>query len=138
MSEAAASGADSAGKPDGIVTGKSGHVPVSCTKAFDALYYCYSPVYQGKVYYQTGELDDCRGRLRRFRMCVMSRFRPEEESAKLYDAVAQEEAKDSSPPVWELREEYVRRVQSMEEADRRSVREGGGEAPSDSKDGWWL
>lgn len=59
---------------------QSARVPMSCSKAFDALYYCYSPFYQGKVYYQTGELDDCRGRLKRFHMCAMSRLRPEAES----------------------------------------------------------
>jgi Protein of unknown function (DUF3128) len=55
-------------------------VPVSCSKAFDSLYFCYSPFHQGKIYYQSGELDDCRGRLKRFRMCAMSRFRSSADS----------------------------------------------------------
>lgn len=114
----------------------SARVPTSCTKAFDALYYCYSPFYQGKVYYQTGELDDCRGRLKRFRMCVMSRFRPEEESEKLYGEVADEEAKHIAPPVWELRKEYVDRIRNIEDAERNLAKEGG----VDAEDGtaWWL
>jgi hypothetical protein len=53
-------------------------VPVSCTKAFDSLYYCYSPFHQAKVYYQSGELDHCRGRLRNFQMCAMSRVRQQD------------------------------------------------------------
>lgn len=111
-------------------------VPTSCTKAFDSLYYCYSPFYQGKVYYQTGELDDCRGRLKRFRMCVMSRFRSVEESEKLYEEVAHEETKDVPPLVWELREEYVEVLKSTEEAERNAMKNGGGEP--DSSTAWWL
>lgn len=114
----------------------SARVPTSCTKAFDSLYYCYSPFYQGKVYYQTGELDDCRGRLRRFRMCVMSRFRSEEDSEKLYEEVADKEAKHVAPPVWQLRKEYVDRIRSVEEAERKAIQESGVDV--DDGTAWWL
>jgi hypothetical protein len=148
-------------------------VPLSCSKAFDSLYYCYSPVHQGKVYYQTGQLDDCRGRLRRFRMCAMSRFRPENVSEvcarrmpcalspepprrtrrpqltrcwpplasfkqKFYAELANEEAKDAAPPVWELRDSYVERIRSVEEAERREAQAGGDASPSQPEAGWWL
>jgi hypothetical protein len=58
----------------------TGRVPTSCVKSFDSLYYCYSPFHQAKIYYQSGELDSCRGRLKRFQMCAMSRFRAQSES----------------------------------------------------------
>uniref|UniRef100_A0A1J3IK93 Uncharacterized protein n=1 Tax=Noccaea caerulescens TaxID=107243 RepID=A0A1J3IK93_NOCCA len=32
---------------------------VSCTKCFDALWFCYSPFYQMQQYYRVGRLDDC-------------------------------------------------------------------------------
>ncbi|KAG7617273.1 hypothetical protein ISN45_At04g026580 [Arabidopsis thaliana x Arabidopsis arenosa] len=32
---------------------------VSCTKCFDALWFCYSPFYQMQQYYRVGKLDDC-------------------------------------------------------------------------------
>ncbi|WZY69547.1 hypothetical protein YC2023_001787 [Brassica napus] len=32
---------------------------VSCTKYFDALWFCYSPYYQMQQYYRVGKLDDC-------------------------------------------------------------------------------
>ncbi|XP_042018189.1 uncharacterized protein C227.17c-like isoform X1 [Salvia splendens] len=35
---------------------------LSCTKYFDALYFCYSPFYQMQQYYRIGELDNCFGK----------------------------------------------------------------------------
>lgn len=114
-------------------------VPISCTKAFDSLYFCYSPFHQGREYYITGQLDDCRGRLKRFRMCVMSRFRPQAVSETIYE---EEETKESSrksnaPPVWESSEEYLANVDKAEQEERRETniqREG------EAKEGaqWWL
>lgn len=114
-------------------------VPVSCTKAFDSVYYCYSPVHQAREYYITGELDDCRGRLKRFRMCIMSRFRPQAVSEALYEEEETKErgGKEQTNPVWELKEEYVANVQKAEQQERREVdlqREK--EAEGEVK--WWL
>ncbi|XP_051135961.1 uncharacterized protein LOC127254744 [Andrographis paniculata] len=32
---------------------------LSCTKCFDALWFCYSPVHQMQQYYRVGVLDNC-------------------------------------------------------------------------------
>ncbi|MQM15825.1 hypothetical protein Taro_048775 [Colocasia esculenta] len=34
-------------------------LPLSCTKCFDALWFCYSPVHQMQQYYRRGEFDSC-------------------------------------------------------------------------------
>lgn len=69
-------------------------------------------------------------------MCVMSRFRPEEESEKLYEEVADDEAKHAPPPVWQLRKEYVERIRSVEEAESKAIRESGVDV--DDGSAWWL
>ncbi|XP_022898503.1 uncharacterized protein C227.17c-like isoform X3 [Olea europaea var. sylvestris] len=35
---------------------------LSCTKYFDALWFCYSPVHQMQQYYRLGDLDNCSGK----------------------------------------------------------------------------
>ncbi|KAK4440654.1 hypothetical protein Salat_0400300 [Sesamum alatum] len=35
---------------------------LSCTKYFDALWFCYSPVHQMQQYYRLGALDNCSGK----------------------------------------------------------------------------
>ncbi|KAL8461703.1 hypothetical protein ACS0TY_032171 [Phlomoides rotata] len=35
---------------------------LSCTKYFDALWFCYSPVHQMQQYYRLGSLDNCTGK----------------------------------------------------------------------------
>lgn len=112
-------------------------VPQSCMKAFDSIYFCYSPVHQFRQYYITGELDDCRARLKRFRMCVMSRFRPQQDSEIIYQAEEEKEIKAAGmehvKPVWEFREEYLESVADAE-------REEKDKDIADQKDGeaWWL
>lgn len=124
--------------PSEITAPKKQRVPTSCTKTFDSLYYCYSPFHQAREYYVTGELDDCRARLRRFRMCVMSRFRSQSESEVLYEA--EEEAdkakKPAAPPVWTSREEYVRRMQDVEEKEAREMTES--QKRDKETENWWL
>lgn len=113
-------------------------VPVNCTKAFDSVYYCYSPLHQGRHYYINGELDDCRGRVRRFRMCMMSRFRSQEESEKLYEkAEEQENAKKTYDPVWELRPEFVERIREQEIMERREDDERNKRSEKEMEK-WWL
>lgn len=114
-------------------------VPTGCTKAFDSLYFCYSPFHQGREYYITGQLDDCRGRLKRFRMCLMSRFRPQEVSETIYE---EEEKKDSSgkskaPPVWEFSDEYLANVRKAEQQERKETKMQR-EEEADGEAKWWL
>lgn len=114
-------------------------VPISCTKVFDSVYYCYSPVHQARQYYITGELDNCRGRLKKFRMCVMSRFRPQNQSEVLYE---QEEIKEQKKknihnikPVWELREEYLSNVARVEKEEMEARQKGQEE---EDLSAWWI
>ncbi|KAI0567082.1 hypothetical protein FGB62_4g259 [Gracilaria domingensis] len=112
-------------------------VPVSCTKAFDSVYFCYSPFHQARQMYILGELDDCRGRLKKFRMCVMSRFRPQSESEVIYEQEEQDEKNrkglENIKPVWEFREEYLENV-ARAERDERQQQEG----QTEDQSAWWL
>lgn len=120
---------------------KKERVPLNCMKAFDSIYYCYSPVHQAREYYITGQLDDCRGRLRRFRLCVMSRFRPQSVSEQLYaeDDLSEKKKKGLADiePVWSLKEEYLENVRKAEEEDRRKA-ELQREGESNGEVKWWL
>lgn len=135
-SKGTASNLDSNVKSDGKRNvPKKSKIPQTCTKAFDSLYYCYSPFHQARQYYINGELDDCRGRLRRFRLCLMSRLKPEAESELLFEEEEQREKKaknlDNVQPVWELREEYLDNVAHAEEQEQDDLR-----TPREKS--WWL
>lgn len=47
--------------------------PENCTKYFDALWFCYSPVFQLKQYYIYGNLDNCQGHWNRWYQCLKQR-----------------------------------------------------------------
>mmetsp|Transcript_9453 Transcript_9453/g.8319 ORF Transcript_9453/g.8319 Transcript_9453/m.8319 type:complete len:83 (+) Transcript_9453:28-276(+) len=47
----------------------------ACTSAFDALWFCYSPVNQMKKYYREGTYDDCDAHSRLFELCMRLRYR---------------------------------------------------------------
>eukprot|EP00171_Calliarthron_tuberculosum_P013772 IDg13772t1 len=113
-------------------------VPLSCTKAFDSMYYCYSPVYQGRQYYMTGALDDCRGRVRRFRMCVLSRVRNQDTSERIYEEEEQRDrgTEKKAEPVWRLRPEYVARIAELERTERQQRQEKNAAADEDLQN-WW-
>ncbi|KAK4267979.1 hypothetical protein QN277_024689 [Acacia crassicarpa] len=44
---------------------------LSCTKCFDALWFCYSPVHQMQQYYRLGVLDNCREKWSALGDCLM-------------------------------------------------------------------
>ncbi|CAL1367031.1 unnamed protein product [Linum trigynum] len=44
------------------VTSSAARRRLSCTKHFDALWFCYSPVHQMQQYYRLGVLDNCSGK----------------------------------------------------------------------------
>lgn len=120
-----------------LETSEKSRIPLNCTKAFDAVYYCYSPVHQAREYYIYGELDDCRGRLRKFRLCALSRLRPQNASEKMYE---QEEIKQNikqpkAKPVWQMKEEYLRTVK---EFDRKESAENPGNENKEEQTEWWL
>ena len=110
-------------------------VPTSCTKAFDRVYYCYSPVHQSRNYYREGVFDNCRDRMKTFRMCVMSRLRPQEESEKLYELEERKKQAKKGQPVWEIRPEFER---ATAEYDAKRSDDGGANGNDASgSDKWW-
>ncbi|PIN00988.1 hypothetical protein CDL12_26515 [Handroanthus impetiginosus] len=44
---------------------------LSCSKYFDALWFCYSPVHQMQQYYRLGALDNCSGKWSALYDCLM-------------------------------------------------------------------
>lgn len=117
-------------------TATKSKVPHSCTKAFDSLYFCYSPFHQARQYYKNGELDDCRGRLRRFWLCLMSRLTNHAESERLFAQEEQRERQardmDNVEHVWKFREEYLENLARAEEQDDNEP-----QMPHE-KERWWL
>lgn len=111
-------------------------VPHNCTKAFDSLYFCYSPFHQARQYYRNGELDNCRGRLKRFRLCLMSRLMSHNDSERVF---AQEEQRDRQSmgmedvkPIWEFREEYLENLARAEQQEDKEL-----QTPHE-KERWWI
>lgn len=112
-------------------------VPTSCMKAFDSVYYCYSPFHQARNYYIEGQLDDCRGRLRRFRLCLLARLKPQSEAERIYQREEQREREskklDQITPVWEMRTEFLDSVRRAEKQDSSEDN-----LQEDRKSSWWL
>lgn len=109
-------------------------VPTSCMRTLDALWFCYSPVYQARKYYMNGEFDNCRGRLKLFRMCIMSRFQEREKSERLYEE-EEKKTKVVRAAVWEFREEYIKRQQEEESKRQQAAKD---HVDYKESDGWWL
>lgn len=109
-------------------------VPQSCAKVFDSLYFCYSPVYQGRQYYMFGNFDNCRGRLRRFRLCLLSRVKSSEDAELMFKEEEHREKEagiqKDTEPIWEMREEFLNNVARAEEQDTSDT--------GHEKDSWWL
>lgn len=112
-------------------------VPMSCTKAFDSVYFCYSPFHQARHYYIEGQLDDCRGRLRRFRLCLLARLKPHGEAERMFHEENQRESKaknlDKVQPVWTIRPEFLESVRRAEEQESNNEDDQGKHNAS-----WWL
>lgn len=91
----------------------------SCTKYFDALWFCYSPVHQLKRYYVHGDVDDCTSHWVTLMACLKqkTRFRLSDE----------DEALPPQPCMWTVR--------SPEEARTFWAEEFGGTKESDSRQG---
>ncbi|KAJ1487489.1 hypothetical protein T484DRAFT_1941420 [Baffinella frigidus] len=47
----------------------------ACTSAFDALWFCFSPVNQMKHYHRDGNYDDCDRHQRMFELCMRLRWK---------------------------------------------------------------
>jgi hypothetical protein len=90
----------------------SSKVPESCVPDLDALWFCYSPVYQFRYYYMNGTVDSCVGKVRRLVRCFRSRLLSPEDAERLYANGAEDDenahasaGRRAGPyePVWELR-----------------------------------
>ncbi|KAK6235116.1 Protein of unknown function DUF3128 - like 1 [Theobroma cacao] len=52
------------------------HRRLSCSKCFDALWFCYSPVHQMQQYYRLGVLDNCSGKWNALWDCLSLKTKP--------------------------------------------------------------
>jgi hypothetical protein len=101
-------------------TAATGAGAVSCTKYFDALWFCYSPVHQLKRYYVNGDVDDCVSHWSTLVACLKQKTR--------FRVADGEEALPAQPCMWSIR--------SPAEAKAfwsRDFPEGGGANPEDAK-----
>lgn len=71
---------------------------LSCTKHFDAIYFCYSPVYQMTQYYREAKFDDCKGKWGQLWNCMSMKTKPAEEVQAYLD-----EQSRSVNDIWTLR-----------------------------------
>ncbi len=51
----------------------------SCSRFLDAVYFCYSPVWQVTELYRQGQLDDCRGKWGELLDCLSLKAKPDAE-----------------------------------------------------------
>ncbi|XP_047972952.1 uncharacterized protein C227.17c isoform X1 [Salvia hispanica] len=59
---------------------------LSCTKYFDALYFCYSPFHQMQQYYRVGELDNCFGKWSALYDCLCLKTKKASEVESILEA----------------------------------------------------
>lgn len=120
----------------GVEPSARDRVPLNCMKSFDRMYYCYSPFYQGRQYYMTGELDDCKGRVREFRMCLMSRLRNQDTSEQLFEAEERRDKAKQAAPVWQMRDDFVARIAELDRAERERRQDENARADAELEH-WW-
>ncbi|KAG2263212.1 hypothetical protein Bca4012_015163 [Brassica carinata] len=73
---------------------------VSCTKCFDALWFCYSPFYQMQQYYRVGKLDDCTKKFSDLFDCLSLKTKTISEAEKIMEEQEQAEA---AKHIWIMR-----------------------------------
>eukprot|EP00245_Coleochaete_scutata_P000616 TRINITY_DN10715_c0_g1_i1.p2 TRINITY_DN10715_c0_g1~~TRINITY_DN10715_c0_g1_i1.p2 ORF type:complete len:163 (+),score=28.74 TRINITY_DN10715_c0_g1_i1:122-610(+) len=90
---------DSVGREPG--GGSNGQEKVSCIEHFDALWFCYSPVYQTTHYYREGVFDSCFGKWRALSDCLLLRTK----FASLVQQKHEETAAAAAavPHIWTMR-----------------------------------
>ncbi|KAB2065558.1 hypothetical protein ES319_A09G097000v1 [Gossypium barbadense] len=59
---------------------------LSCTKCFDALLFCYSPVHQLQQYYREGVLDNCYGKWSALWDCLYLKTKPSSQLQEILEA----------------------------------------------------
>ncbi|KAJ7522514.1 hypothetical protein O6H91_18G015300 [Diphasiastrum complanatum] len=70
----------------------------TCTRYFDALWFCYSPVYQMTEYYRDGTFDNCRGKWKDLFDCLSLKTKPLSKAQAIM-----EEREKSKPHIWQFR-----------------------------------
>ncbi|XP_057786580.1 uncharacterized protein C227.17c [Salvia miltiorrhiza] len=71
---------------------------LSCTKYFDALYFCYSPFYQLQQYYRIGNLDTCTAKWGALYDCLCLKTKRASEVERIL-----EEREKARPHIWTFR-----------------------------------
>ncbi|KAL3684071.1 hypothetical protein R1sor_002093 [Riccia sorocarpa] len=71
---------------------------LSCTPCIDALWFCYSPVFQVKQYYREGEFDSCKGKWVELFSCISLKTRP---AAEVEAVLKQREV--AKEHIWQFR-----------------------------------
>ncbi|KAL6566908.1 hypothetical protein OROMI_015312 [Orobanche minor] len=71
---------------------------LSCSKYFDALWFCYSPVHQLKQYYQIGALDNCSGKWSALYDCLTLKTKRASEVEEILET-----RENSVPHIWSFR-----------------------------------
>lgn len=93
-------------------------------------------MFQARQYYMNGQLDSCRGRLRRFRLCLLSRLKPSSQAEQLFVEDEQranaEASLENVQPVWEVRDDYLANVKQAEEEEKDEL------VSPKEKTSWWL
>ncbi|XP_021278899.1 uncharacterized protein C227.17c [Herrania umbratica] len=74
------------------------HRRLSCSKCFDALWFCYSPVHQMQQYYRLGVLDNCSGKWNALWDCLSLKTKP---SSQLQEILETRERAESH--IWTFR-----------------------------------
>mmetsp|Transcript_84698 Transcript_84698/g.226143 ORF Transcript_84698/g.226143 Transcript_84698/m.226143 type:complete len:106 (-) Transcript_84698:119-436(-) len=82
---------------------------VSCSSAFDAMWFCFSPANQFKKYYREGTYDECEVQQRVFSLCMQLRYREvngkgdDEAARKIKDEMIALSSKSLKDHVWKFK-----------------------------------
>ncbi|KAL6511914.1 hypothetical protein OROGR_021511 [Orobanche gracilis] len=71
---------------------------LSCSKYFDALWFCYSPVHQLQQYYRLGALDNCSGKWSALYDCLILKTKRASEVEEILET-----RESSVPHIWSFR-----------------------------------
>ncbi|KAH7862154.1 hypothetical protein Vadar_000819 [Vaccinium darrowii] len=71
---------------------------LSCTKCFDALWFCYSPVHQMQQYYRLGVLDNCSQKWTALVDCLTLKIKRSSEVEEIL-----ENREKAKPHIWTFR-----------------------------------
>lgn len=81
---------------------------VSCRVAFDTVWFCYSPGFQGRSYYRKGQFDTCKKQFEDLTLClratVLNKTDPARAREMLRDGTHLRPARPPARHVWQFRE----------------------------------